>query len=253
VTQPHSHSRWSPTRTFSLSLSLSLSALKSQRSSNSLGCSNTHSLLSCPLLRVSGDRNSRRREACNTVPVQSTPKPRSPMVHGQPRGFVTRNAEPLYFKSPSTEMPIPDMGPPVLHSLPGPTLPRHVGNSWIADSRGQVPHLLENPECRNSEVSDLRHLSPFKSTALTKSGDHTSRFFYVHAILALTNPDSPMCDGNGSSVHLRLKPLAAPSTINGTLEFGTLLDQLQSSILFLERILCSLPLSCATETKALSL
>jgi hypothetical protein len=75
----------------------------------------------------------------------------------------------------------------------------------------------------------------------------------VHVFLTLANSDSPMCDGNGSSVHLRLKPLAAPSAINGTLEFGTLLDQLQSSIPFLERTICSLPLSYATETKALSL
>ena len=65
----------------------------------------------------------------------------------------------------------------------------------------------------------------------------------VHVFLTLANPDFPMCDGNGSSVHLRLKPLAAPSAINGTLEFGTLLDQLQSSIPFFERTICSLPLS----------
>jgi hypothetical protein len=60
-----------------------------------------------------------------------------------------------------------------------------------------------------------------------------------------------MCDGNGFSVHLRLKPLASPSAINGTLEFGVLLDQLQSPILFLERILRSSPSYCAIETKAI--
>jgi hypothetical protein len=60
-----------------------------------------------------------------------------------------------------------------------------------------------------------------------------------------------MCDGNGPSVHLRLKPLASPSAINGTLEFGVLLDQLQSPILFLERILLSSPSYCAVETKAI--
>jgi hypothetical protein len=49
----------------------------------------------------------------------------------------------------------------------------------------------------------------------------------------------------------RLKPLASPSAINGTLEFGVLLDQLQSPILFLERILRSSPSYCAIETKAI--
>jgi hypothetical protein len=97
----------------------------------------------------------------------------------------------------------------------------------------------------------LCHLSLQRSTAQIQSGNRTSRFFFVHAILAPANPDSPMCDGNGSSVHLRLKPLAAPSAINGTLEFGTPLDQLPSSILFLEGILRSPPSSRAIETKAI--
>jgi hypothetical protein len=73
----------------------------------------------------------------------------------------------------------------------------------------------------------------------------------VHGIIALVNPDSPICNIEGSSVHLRLKPLAAPSAINGALEFGTLLDQLQSSILLLEEILRSPPSSCATGAKAI--
>jgi hypothetical protein len=38
-----------------------------------------------------------------------------------------------------------------------------------------------------------------------------------------------------------LNPLATPSTINGALEFGTLLAQFQSPILFLERTLRSSP------------
>jgi hypothetical protein len=54
-------------------------------------------------------------------------------------------------------------------------------------------------------------------------------------------------------VHLRLKPLAAPSAINGALEFGALLDQLWSSILLLGGILCSPPSSCATGAKAIPL
>jgi hypothetical protein len=171
------------------------------------------------------------------------------MVKGQPRGIPTRDAN-LDLSKPR----VPKRRFPVWAHRSSTHSGSHAATSRreFAD-RGftmSSPSPLKTPNAETPRFQ-ICATCPSSDRRLRSNRGIALRDFDVYAILAPANPDSPMCDGNGSSVHLRLKPLAAPSAINGTLEFGTLLDQLQSPILFLERILCSPPSSCTTETKAI--
>jgi hypothetical protein len=98
----------------------------------------------------------------------------------------------------------------------GPTLPRHFGVSRIVESTTPSPLLLKTP---NVESPMLR----IRATCLCS--DRRSRLnrgialrdFDVHGILALTNPDSPICEDQGFFRCLRVNHLAPPPdpTIHG--------------------------------------
>jgi hypothetical protein len=98
------------------------------------------------------------------------------------RGFIIgKPAVVLSRTSCNTDFRVPKPrslanAPPGLHYASGSHAAKVVfGTSRIADPRYQVP-AVGNPECRNSDGSDLCHLSLQRSTAQIKSGDRTSRF-----------------------------------------------------------------------------
>jgi hypothetical protein len=101
--------------------------------------------------------------------------------------------------------------PPVLHYASGShAATLAFGTSRIADPRYQSPCRWK-PRMPKLRCFRICATCPSSDRRLRSNRGIALRDFDVQAILALANPDSPMCDGNGSSVHLRLKPLAAPS------------------------------------------
>jgi hypothetical protein len=77
-----------------------------------------------------------------------------------------------------------------------------------------------NPECRIPDAPDSCHLSLQDRRSRSNRGI-ALRDFDVHVILALANPDSPMCDGNGFSVLPEgLTPRSSSPDQRSTRDFG---------------------------------
>jgi hypothetical protein len=96
--------------------------------------------------------------------------------------------------------------------LRGPTLLRHLRD--FADRRIHDSKSLAagNPECRIPDAPDSCHLSLQELRSRSNRGI-ALRGFDVHAILALANPDLPICDGQGFFCCLRANcPAPSPGS-----------------------------------------
>jgi hypothetical protein len=155
---------------------------------------------------LSGDRTSRDRETHSVVLGRANPE--IPMVKGQLRGISIRTA--------SLDLSIPRVpklrchasAPHVLHYASGvPLCSFTFGTSRIAESTTPSPLLLETP---NAESPMLRIRATYPSRNLQSRSNRgiALRGFDVHAILALANPDLPICDGQGFFCCLRANCLA---------------------------------------------
>jgi hypothetical protein len=80
-----------------------------------------------------------------------------------------------------------------------------------------------NPECRIPDALDSCHLSCSDRRSRLNRGI-ALRDFDVHGILALTNPDSPICDDQGFFRCRRVNPLAPSPRSSGSRDFVSLLD-----------------------------
>jgi hypothetical protein len=95
--------------------------------------------------------------------------------------------------------------PPGLHYVSGAPL-CHVrfGTSRIAEYSAPSLLLLESPTAESPTLR-IRATCPSRSRRSRSNRGIALRDFNVHEILALANPDSPICDIDGSSVRPRLK------------------------------------------------
>jgi hypothetical protein len=182
--------------------------------------SNSKDQLIYNLFRISGDRTSRCRETHGTVPVQSNTE--TPMVKGQPRGISTRGAEPLLTKSEYRNADLSASRHLYSTESSGPTLPRHFGISRIANP-SCTSFCCWKPRMPESRYSGFVPPVPLRSTVPINRGI-ALRDFDVHGILALANPDSPICDGKWFFLRLRVNLLAPSPRSNDPRDFASLHD-----------------------------
>jgi hypothetical protein len=135
-----------------------------------------------------------------------------------------RGAKPWPFNFPSAETPMScEYATWTPLRLRGPTLPRPLRD--FADRGILTPSLLLS-ESPTAESPTLR----IRATCLSRSRRSRSnrgialRDFNVHGILALTNPDSPICDGQGFLCCLMVNSLAPSPRSNDPRSFANLHD-----------------------------
>jgi hypothetical protein len=113
---------------------------------------------------------------------------------------------------------------PVLHSTSwGPTLPRHLGISRIADPRCKFPLHCENPERRTPTLPGIScHLSLSDRRLPIKSGNRDSRFQRA-CNSCLANRRMPICDGLNGFFAPAVNSLATSPdlTVSGISRFST--------------------------------
>jgi hypothetical protein len=130
---------------------------------------------------------------------------RNPDGQSQPRVVSTRSASLDLSTSRVKKLRCHASVPPGLHYVSGVPL-CHVtfGASRFSEPTTPSPLLLKSPNAE-SPILRIRATCPSRNRRSRSNRGIALHGFDVHAIIALVNPDSPMRDSEGSSVHLRLK------------------------------------------------
>jgi hypothetical protein len=180
--------------------------------------------------RLSGIRRSRYREPCVHVLVQiKSPNPECRWSTSQHSRF--------FRGFPYREIGTSDVAVHMYHEFPnpelrchlsstrtwGPTLPRPLRDFADRGSTTTGPLPLETP---NARIPMLRiRATCLHSDRRTRLNRRIAlRGFDVHGILALTNPNFPVCDGQGLFRCLSVDRLVTPPGSNDPWDFASLLD-----------------------------
>jgi hypothetical protein len=160
-------------------------------------------------------------------------KPRNPDGQSQPRVVSTRSASLDLSTSRVPKLRCRASTPPGLHYVSGvPLCHVRFGTSRIAEPTTPSPLLLKSPTAE-SPILRIRATCPSRNRRSRSNRGIALRDFDVHGILALTNPDSPICDDQGFFRCLRVNSLAPSPRSNDPRTSRVLPDDSNSSILFL--------------------
>jgi hypothetical protein len=164
-----------------------------------------------PAARAIGRSDLARSQDPRCCPWES--KPRNPDGQKSTSGY--------FHSSASLDLSIPRVpklrchasAPHVLHYASGvPLCSFTFGTSRIAESTTPSPLLLETPNAE-SPMLRIRATCPSRNLRSRSNRGIALRGFDVHAILALANPDLPICDGQGFFCCLRANcPAPSPGS-----------------------------------------
>jgi hypothetical protein len=120
---------------------------------------------------------------------------RKPDGQSQPRVVSTRSANLDLSTSRVPKLRCRASTPPGLHYVSGvPLCHVRFGTSRISEPTTLSPLLLKSPTAE-SPILRIRATCPSRNRRSQSDRGIALRDFDVHGILALTNPDSPICDG----------------------------------------------------------
>ena len=132
----------------------------------------------------------------------------------------------------------------------GPTLPRPLRDFAFRESATPSLLLLGTPNA-GIPIFWIRATCPRSDRRSRLNRGIALRDSDVHGIIALADPDSPICDVKGVFCASAAETPRSSFHCQWCTRVGALLDQLRSSILLPEGLLRPPPSSCATGAKVL--
>jgi hypothetical protein len=171
---------------------------------------------------LSGDRTSRDREIRGAVPGRAVPGSPTVKVNLGLSPLAPRNLDLSTSRVPKLRCRAST--PPGLHYVSGvPLCHVRFGTSRISEPTTLSPLLLKSPTAE-SPILRIRATCPSRNRRSQSDRGIALRDFDVHGILALTNPDSPICDGQGFFRCLRVNSLTPSPRSNDPRSFASPAD-----------------------------